>query len=121
MKTPKNFLLLLLTGAIAGGINGFFGGGGGMIVVPMLISACGFLRKNAHASALLIMLPVCLISAVVYILNGDFDFSLVLPVTIGFSVGGGLGAFLLNKLNDKWIKIVFCLLVLSAGGKLLFF
>ncbi len=92
-----------------------------MVIVPLLISACGFLRKNAHATALCVMLPVCVISAIIYAVNGDFDFKVILPVSIGFALGGILGAFLLNKLNDKWVKYVFSVIILAAGVKLLFF
>lgn len=121
MNCKKQTWFLILSGALAGFINGFFGGGGGMVVVPLLISACGFMRKKAHATALCVMLPICVISAIIYALNGDFDFKIVLPVTVGFTGGGALGAFLLSKLNDNWVKTLFCVIVLAAGVKILFF
>ncbi len=121
MEEKKKTCFLLLSGALAGAINGFFGGGGGMIIVPLLISACGYMRKNAHATALCVMLPVCIISGIIYAISGNFDFKVVLPVTVGFTLGGTLGAFLLSKLNEKWIKYVFSVIILAAGVKLLFF
>lgn len=121
MKVDKRTFLLAAVGSVAGLINGFFGGGGGTVVVPLLISACGFLRKNAHATALSGMLPTCLVSAIVYAVNGNFDFKVILPVTIGFTSGGVLGAFLLSKLKENWIKYVFCAILIFAGIKLAFF
>lgn len=121
MKNKNELFLLVLLGAAVGAVNGFFGGGGGMIVVPLLISACAFSRKEAHASALIVILPISLVSAIVYAVNGEFDFSLVLPVTIGVTGGGVIGAFLLNKLNERWVKYVFSFLISAAGVKLLFF
>ncbi len=121
MKKKNEFILFLLLGAAVGAVNGFFGGGGGMIVVPLLISACAFSRKQAHATALIVILPISVVSAIVYAISGEFDFSLVLPVTIGVTGGGVIGAFLLNKLNESWVKYVFSFLILAAGVKLLFF
>lgn len=119
MEEKRNVWLLVTLGAVSGALNGFFGGGGGTIIVPLLISACGFLRKNAHATALLVMLPVSIASAIVYAVNGKMDFLLALPVTIGFSLGGAVGALLLNKLNAAWLKYAFCIIMLAAGVRLI--
>lgn len=121
MNTKKSNFYLILSGVLSGLINGFFGGGGGMIIVPLLICACMYKRKNAHATALSVMLPICVISSIIYAINGELDFSVILPVTIGFSVGGLIGALLLNKINDTWLKYGFSILILVAGVKLLFF
>ena len=117
----KQVAFLIISGALSGAINGFFGGGGGMVIVPLLVCACGFLRKNAHATAICVMLPVCVVSAVVYIVNGSFDYKVALPVTIGCTTGCALGAFLLNKLDEKWLKYLFSVIIFAAGIKLLFF
>ncbi len=121
MNQKSKHWLLILTGASAGLINGFFGGGGGMVIVPLLMCVCAFLRKSAHATALCVMLPISIVSAIIYAINGSFDFNLILPVTIGFTIGGIIGALLLNKLNEKWIKYAFSIIILVAGIKLLFF
>ena len=39
----------LLTGGLAGFVNGFFGAGGGMIVVPLLILLVKLEDKNAFS------------------------------------------------------------------------
>lgn len=120
-KAKCGNVLLIIFGALTGAINGLFGGGGGMIVVPLLMSAAGHTRKQAHSASILIMLPISFISAVVYALNGEVDINLVLPVTIGFTVGGVAGALLLNKLSDTFLKYIFTALIVAAGIKLLFF
>ena len=43
---------VLLTGALAGFVNGFFGAGGGMLVVPLLIVLVGLADKQAFSSAI---------------------------------------------------------------------
>ena len=75
----KEKLYLILTGVVTGLANGFFGGGGGMIVVPLLTFLLKMKTKSAHATAIAIILPVSVISAIVYFIKGSFDFSVGLP------------------------------------------
>jgi uncharacterized membrane protein YfcA len=111
----------ILTGGIAGIINGVFGGGGGMIVVPMLVSLLKCEPKKAHATALLIILPLSLTSGLFYAAFGSLDLNVALPVTVGVVVGGIAGAFLLSKLSSKWVVAIFSVVMAIAGVKMLFF
>ena len=120
-NSKKNVLYAILTGCSAGLVNGLFGGGGGMVVVPMLSNLLKYPSKKAHATAILIILPLSIVSGALYFLFGNFNFSIGLPVTIGALVGGGLGAFLLSKLSAKWVVYIFCVIMAVAGGKMLFF
>lgn len=56
---------VLLTGALAGFVNGFFGAGGGMVLVPLLIWLVGLPDKLAFSSAISIILPLCVVSLVI--------------------------------------------------------
>lgn len=102
-------------GLALGAVNGLFGGGGGMIAVPILADVLGYSRKQAHATAILIITPVCAVSAITYIVNGFIDFSVIIPAAIGNVVGGLLGAKLLGKLPKLWVDIVFIAIMLVAG------
>lgn len=114
----KNIFISLLCGVFIGAINGFMGGGGGMICVPTLSIFLKLDTKSAHATTLFIMLPLCLTSFIVYLLSGVIDFSNILPVTLGFVVGGIIGAILLKNLKSNLIDIIFILVVLAAGIRL---
>lgn len=111
----------IITGLAAGLANGIFGGGGGMVVVPMLIDLMKKEPKTAHATAILIILPMSVLSGLFYAAFGTFDFRVGIPVVIGVAAGGTLGALLLNKLSSKWIVAVFCAVMAAAGVKMLFF
>lgn len=105
-------------GFALGAINGLFGGGGGMIAVPILTDVLGYPRKQAHATAILIITPVCLISAITYIVNGFTDLSIIIPAALGNVAGGLLGAQLLGKLPKIWVDITFIAIMLIAGVRM---
>ncbi|MBE7087470.1 MAG: sulfite exporter TauE/SafE family protein [Clostridiales bacterium] len=121
LSPAKEGWLSVLTGVVTGFINGLFGGGGGMIVVPMLTYLLKRSPKTAHATAILIILPLSLVSGLIYLAFGNFKWEIGLPVGIGVTVGGIVGAFLLKKLSAKWVTIIFAVMMAIAGGKMLFF
>ncbi|MCM1437868.1 MAG: sulfite exporter TauE/SafE family protein [Roseburia sp.] len=105
-------------GLLLGAINGLFGGGGGMIAVPVLADVLGYPRKQAHATAILIITPVCLVSAITYIANGFIDLSIIIPAALGNVAGGLAGAAALGKLPKFWVDVTFIALMLVAGVRM---
>lgn len=120
-KLNKTRVVSVVSGALAGVVNGLFGGGGGMIIVPALCLLLKRDPKNAHATAILIILPLSILSGLFYATFGSFNLTVGVPVSIGVVVGGVLGAFLLSKLSSKWLVIIFSVVMMGAGIKMLFF
>ncbi len=114
MKKVKKWQILLF-GAMIGVINGFFGGGGGMIVVPLLNKLFGLEQKKAQATALFVILPISLVSTIVYLCFNSINFATGWPVILGIVVGGVAGATLLNRLNNNAIKGIFIFFMLLGG------
>ena len=112
-------LWLLIIGAIIGFINGFWGGGGGMICVPTLTSILKLPDKKAHATAILIMLPLSVASFVVYLIHGSIKWETAGFVTGGFVIGGILGALILKKINNVVLRIIFSVVIIAGAIKLL--
>ena len=115
MNKTKNVILSVIGGACIGLINGFLGAGGGMLLVPFLTFFLKMEAKRAHATAIFIILPICITSAIFYLVRGIFDFSVFLPGTIGTMIGGLIGSVLLCKLKNKVITIIFSVLLVGAG------
>ncbi|MBQ9113477.1 MAG: sulfite exporter TauE/SafE family protein [Clostridia bacterium] len=109
----------ILFGSLVGAANSLFGGGGGMIAVPLL-QKTGLTEKGAHATAILLILPICLLSFLIYAYNGYASAQVLIPTAIGVSAGGFLGARLLGKLPVKAVNLTFALLQLFAGVFLVF-
>lgn len=110
---------MIVAGVFIGAVNGVFGAGGGMLAVPALTYIGGLDQKTAHASAIACMLPLCLISAVVYSLRSSFDVFVVLPTAIGVFAGGLVGAALLKKLPAQWLSFLFYALMMLCGIKMI--
>lgn len=119
--TIKNKLFLILAGVFTGFCNGFFGGGGGMVVVPILTLLLKLEQKKAHATAIAIILPITIISAVVTILQKNFDFKVGIFTGIGVFLGGIIGALLLKIIDNKKLVKIFSIVMIIAGIKMLFF
>lgn len=114
-----NSLNAVLAGLLTGAANGLFGGGGGMVAVPLMKNMLGYSEKRSHATAILIIAPICAASAIIYIINGFFSASVVIPAAIGSVAGGLLGAELLDKLPEFIVNAVFIIVMLAAGIRLL--
>ena len=124
MQTPKkarkvNVFWLIIAGLIIGFVNGFWGGGGGMICVPILVNLLGLPEKKGHATTLLIMLPLCIASFVIYLIKGSVEVLTAVNVGVGFVIGGVLGALILKNINNLVLKLIFSLVIIAGGIKLL--
>jgi len=119
-KTFKKNARRIFCGTLVGVANSLFGGGGGMLAVPLL-ERTGLTQKEAHATAILVILPVSAFSFLLYVLKGLYDFAVLIPTAIGVSVGGFFGARLLGKLPVKFVGPIFAVLQLFAGAWMLFF
>ena len=118
MSTRKR-LVLFFVGGLIGFLNGFFGGGGGTIGVPVLERFLGFDSKKAHATCIAVIFPLSLVSAGVYVFLGVVETSLFLSVGVGALVGGIIGAFCLKVLPAKAVRIVFALVLLIGGIRMI--
>ena len=114
-------LLMAAAGILVGAANGFFGGGGGMILVPVFVFLLRKSRRKAHATALFAILPVTVVSGLVYATYGSFLPSAGIPAGIGAVIGGAVGAVALGKIKNRLLSAVFILIMLAAGIKSAFF
>lgn len=105
----------LLAGAAAGTANGFFGGGGGSILVPVLTKICGLSQRQAFATSVAVILPLCVLSVIIYFLRGGLDFMVALPYLVGGAVGGWAGGKWFKGMRIIWLKRGFGLLVIYGG------
>ena len=116
---PRARLLgILLTGLLAGLVNGLLGAGGGILIVYALAAA---LREEVHdprdlyANALCIMLPVSAFSALRYAAAGNLPTEGFSPYVLPAIAGGLVGGLLLEKLHGSAVKKLFAAIVIYSG------
>ena len=109
----------LLAGLAAGFVNGFFGAGGGMVLVPLLIWLVGLPDKLAFSSAITIILPLCVVSLVIYGRHDMLPLSDALPYLLGGAGGGVLAGLWFQKVPAKWLHLALGALILLGGVRLL--
>ena len=105
-----------LIGTLCGILNGLFGAGGGIAAVP-LIKCADVPLKKAHATSLAVILPVSLVSAIIYLMNGSVQISDALPYLPGGLLGAIIGA--LSKISGNLLRKAFGLFMIYAAIRLL--
>lgn len=106
-------------GFIAGLLNGVFGTGGGILIVPML-KKVGLNSQKSHATAISVILPLSIVTTIMYLLKGiPVDFSLLIPtISLGL-IGAVCGAVLLNKIDAVLLNKVFACVIIISGIRIL--
>ena len=105
----------MLIGITAGIISGMFASGGGLILVPIYTYIFGLDEKESRATSLFCMLPMVILTAIIYSNNNFIDWNLGIECAIGGIVGGLIGGKLLNKISNKYLQIFFILFLIYAG------
>ena len=119
MKEKKRLPFLLL-GAGSGLLNGLFGGGGGMAAVPLL-RASGLSQQKANASSLGVMLPLATTTLLFGIFQNGLPDINFWPLDLAAIPGGLIGALLLPKMKDSWLRQLFGGLLVFAALRMIFF
>jgi uncharacterized membrane protein YfcA len=116
----KNSKKIIPIGLVVGIANGLFGAGGGTLLVPALQKFLKLDTHKSHATALAVILPLSVVSAIIYIWGVDVNWWAVLFVSAGGVVGGVIGAKLLKKLAAWWVNIIFGVFLAIGAVRMLF-
>lgn len=110
----------ILIGITAGIISGMFSSGGGLILVPIYVHILKLDEKVARATSLFCILPMVLVTAIIYSRNNFINWEIGIKCAIGGIIGGALGGKLLNKIPAKYLQISFILFLFYAGISIIF-
>lgn len=109
-----------LIGISAGVISGMFASGGGLILVPIYTYILKLNEKEARATSLFCILPMVIVTALLYSRNNYIDWTIGVKCAIGGIVGGIIGGKLLNVIPERYLKIAFTIFLIYAGISMLF-
>mgnify|MGYP006074441393 CR=1 FL=1 len=107
----KNRIIGFLTGLI----SGLFGAGGGMILVPAFSILNKMEEKKTRATSIFCILPLVIISCIIYMKNQYIDWHIGLKSAAGGIIGGMIGTILLKKLNNQILKILFVIFLIYVS------
>lgn len=119
MKLFKNKnVITALSGLLIGTVNGLMGAGGGMLAVPLL-KKCGMEQKAAHVNAVAVILPICIMSAGLYLFDGKVAFKDALPFIPSGIVGSLLGTAIIKRISPVYLKRIFAAIMVYSGIRLI--
>ncbi len=119
----RRSLPYLLLGSVAGFVNGLLGTGGGILLLfgsYLLNRGRKTDTRDLFASTALVTLILSAVSAVIYFLKGSVETASLPSYLIPALFGGALGAILLDRLPTRFLEKLFAVLVIVAGGLMLF-
>ena len=76
-----------LIGIVVGIISGLFAAGGGLLLVPIYTYILKLEEKEARATSLFCILPIVILTAIIYNKNNFIDWQLGIKCAIGGIVG----------------------------------
>lgn len=115
----KEKIKLYLIGTITGFINGLFGSGGGTIIVPTMVFILRLEDYKAHATAISIILPLTIISTIIYLINNIIPYGVMFQVLLGGLFGSFIGAKYLKRIPNRILRKVFGSLILYTAIRLI--
>lgn len=104
----------MAVGFVAGILGGGLGVGGGIILVPLLIWV-GLDRHRAHATSLAAIILIAVAGAMSFGYSGELRLDVGLSIGVGGVVGSILGANAMNRMSSRSLTIVFGVVLLIAG------
>lgn len=118
MLNIKGKKLYPLLAILAGIINGLLGAGGGMLIVPLL-KKYDLTPRSIHATSVCIILPICLMSSAIYLTKGQVTLYDAFPYLPFSLLGSIIGAYVLTKINQNFLRKIFGIFMIWAAIQLL--
>ncbi len=103
---------------LAGLINGFVGTGGGIVLIFLFYllrsEEEGDVRDD-FAKTIVSVIPMSAVALYVYMRGSYADTELIGRLFMPIVIGGIFGAYLMDKINKKWLSILFSALIIYSG------
>lgn len=116
--TPRNVVLLVLVGLVAGLLSGMFGVGGGIVVIPALTMLLGYNPRLASGTALAAIVPLATVGVFSYAREGSISWIGALLLASGAFVGVQFGSWALARVSQGKLQIGFGFFMLGSAAML---
>jgi len=110
----------LALGLVGGILSGLLGIGGGIVVIPALVYIFGLSQHQSQGTTLAMMIPpIGLLAAIQYYKAGYINIPMAAWIALGFVVGGGIGAILVQPIPDSLLRRIFGFFMLLIAIKMI--
>ena len=89
----------------------------GMLTVP-LYKKMGMEQKQAQINAVGTILPITIVSSIIYLVNKNVNLSDAYIFLIPGLLGSALGTFVIKNTSNKTLTIIFALFMIWAGARM---
>jgi uncharacterized membrane protein YfcA len=115
----RRTLQLAAIGTAAGAFSGLFGVGGGTVIVPLLILWLGFGDREATGTSMAAIIVIAALAAFGQALYGNVDAGRAALVGVPAIGGAVAGTALQQRLPERWISLLFGVLLLGIAVELI--
>src|SRR3989338_4977252 len=119
--TIRHYFLSILSGIFIGAYIGVIGGGGATVIIFLLILIYGLSFKDAVVNQKAVTLPISIITTIIFVYQGLIEYRLGLPLLIINIIGGWIGAGLMLKFRNIWLKRILVPVIIIMAIRLIFF
>ena len=110
---------IFFIGLCSGIICGLFSAGGGLILVPACVYFLKLDDKKARITSIFAIMFMVITSALFYYKDNYINWDIGIKCAIGGIIGGIVGSYLLKKVSNKYLKIIFIIFLLYAAINIL--
>lgn len=113
---PRELLIGVAIGLVAGLASGYVGVGGGFIMVPMMISIAHISMRVTSGTSLIAVMILAVPGTIAQALLGNINWVAGIAVACGSIPGAALGARLVRRVPERQLRFLFAgFLVVSAS------
>lgn len=91
----------------------------GLILVPVFIYSLELDDKKARATSVFCILPMVLVTSLLYNKNNYINWNLGLKCAIGGCIGAVIGIKLLKRIPEKYLKMTFAVFLICVSLKMI--
>lgn len=114
-RMKQAIVLPLIIGVVAGGVAGIVGVGGGFIIVPFCVAYLGFSLKKASGTSLVAISLISIPGIISHALLGHIWWVYGVAIMLGTIPGAQIGAWLISRLPERPMRVVFAFFLASIG------
>lgn len=118
--SKKRNILGYILSFLIGIYMGFFGAASATFFSYLLVFLFGLTFIESAGTRKIITLPAAIVATIVFIISGRIDFLYGTALFVGRAIGAYLGAAFAIKHGEKYARVIFIILALISGIKLLF-